>query len=81
MTNDCSDGALPVPDSSNNQELNCVFPLHNEFDFAGLEGLEGLKVVNMKPQKIPSPSPMATVRSFSLSDPQKRYLPPAEGAR
>ena len=35
LTNDCSDGALPDPDSSNNPELNCVFPLDNEFDFAG----------------------------------------------
>ena len=30
------------PDSSNNPELNCVFPLHNDFDFASLEWLEGL---------------------------------------
>ena len=52
MTNDCSDGALPDPDSSNNPEINCVLPLHNEFDFAGLEGLEGLKVNNIEPQKI-----------------------------
>ena len=81
LTNDCSDGALPDPDSTNNPELNCVFPLHNEFDFASLEGLEGLKVDNIEPQKIPSSSPMATVRSFSLCDPQKRYLLPAEGAR
>ena len=81
MTNDCSDGALPVPDSSSNPELNCVFPLQNEFDFSGLEGLEGLKVDNIKPQKIASSSPVATVRLFSLSDPQKRHLPPAEGAR
>ena len=55
--------------------------LHNDFDFASLEGLESLKVDNIKPQKIASSSPMATVRSFSFSDPQKRYLPPAEGAR
>ena len=72
---------LPVPDSSNNPELNCVLPFHNEFDFASLDGLEGLKVDNIKPQKIASSSPMATVRSFSLSGPQKRCLPPAEGAR
>ena len=81
MTNDCSDGALPGPDSSNNPELNFVLPLHNDFDFADLEGLESLEVDNIKPQKIASSSPMATVRSFSFSDPQKRYLPPAEGAR
>ena len=56
MTDDCSDGVFPDPDSSNNPELNCVLPLHNEFDFSSLEVLEGL----------PSPSPMATVRSFSL---------------
>ena len=31
------------------------------FDFAGLEGLESLKVDNIKPQKIASSSPMATV--------------------
>ena len=54
LTNDCSDGALPHPDSPNNPELDCVFPLHNEFDFASLEGLEGLKVNNIKPQKVPS---------------------------
>ena len=37
MTNDCSDGFLPDPDCPNNPELNCVFPLDNEIDFAGLE--------------------------------------------
>ena len=81
FTNDCSDGALPDLDSSNNPELNCVLPLHSDFDFASLEGLEGLKVDNTKLQRIASSSPMATVRSFSFSVPQKRYLHPAEGAR
>ena len=38
LTNDFSDGALPDPDSSNNPEVNCVLPLDNEFDIAGLEG-------------------------------------------
>ena len=81
MTNDCSDEALPGPDSTNNPELNCVLPLHNDFDFASLKGLEGLKVDHIKSQKIASSSPMATVRSFSFSVPQKRYLSPAEGPR
>ena len=54
--NDCSDGALPDPDCSNNPELNCVLPLDNEIDFTGLEVLEGLKVDNIKPQKIVSSS-------------------------
>ena len=62
LTNDISDGAWPDPDSSNNPELNCVLPLHNEFDFASLGGSEGLKVDNSKPQKIASSSPVATVR-------------------
>ena len=69
------------PDSSNNPELNCVFPLHNDFDFASLEWLEGVKVDHIKPHKTASSSPMATVQSFSFSVPQKRYLHPAEGAR
>ena len=43
MTNDCSDGALPDPDSSYNPELNCFLPLDNDFDFACLKVLEGLK--------------------------------------
>ena len=30
LTNDCSEGALPDPGSSNNPELNCVLPLDNE---------------------------------------------------
>ena len=81
LTNDCSVGALPGPDRSNNPELNCVLPFHSDFDFAGLEGLESLKVGNTMPQKIASSSPMATVRSFSFSDTQKRYVIPAEGAR
>ena len=70
MTNDSSDRALPDPDSSNNPELNCFLPLDSEFDFACLMVLEGLKVDNIKPQKIASSSPIATVRSFSFSDPQ-----------
>ena len=61
MTDDCSDGALPDPDSSNNPEPNCVSPLDNKIDFAGLEGLEGLKVDSIKPQKIVSSSPLVTV--------------------
>ena len=81
MTNDCSDGALPDPDCSNYPELNCVLPLDDEINLARLEGFEGLKVDNIKPQKIALSSPMATVRLFSFSDPQKRYLRPAEGAR
>ena len=34
---------------------------HSDFDFACLEGLESLKVDNIKPQKIASSSLMATV--------------------
>ena len=67
LTNDCSDGASPDPDSSNNPELKCVFLLDNEFDFAGLEVLEGLKVDNIKPQKI--------ISSSSWSRYTKRCLP------
>ena len=73
LTNDCSDGALPNPESSNNPELNCVFPLNNAFDFAGLEDLEGLKVDNMLLQKIAS--------SSRWSRYTQRCLPPAEGAQ
>ena len=43
LTNDCSVGALPGPDRSNNPELNCVLQLDNEINIAGLEGFEGLK--------------------------------------
>ena len=40
MTNDCSDGSLPDSDCSKNPALNCVLPLDNEIDSAGLEGLK-----------------------------------------
>ena len=33
----------------------------NKIDFAGSEGLEGMKVANTKPQKIVSSSPLVTV--------------------
>ena len=56
LKNICSVGALPGPDISNYPELNCVFPLDNEFDFASSEVLEGLKVDNIKPQKLFSSS-------------------------
>ena len=49
------------------------------FDYSFLEVLPESR--QHPPQKISSSSPMATVRSFSLSDPQKRCLPPAERAR
>ena len=45
---------------SNNPELHCVLPLDNEFDLAGLEDLEGLKVENILPQKIASSSPLVS---------------------
>ena len=51
MTDDCSDGALPDREISNNPEPDCFLPLDNKIVFAGLEGLEGLKVDNIKPQK------------------------------
>ena len=38
-----------------------VLTFHSDFDFACLEGLESLKVDNIKPQKIASSSLMATV--------------------
>ena len=71
MTNDCPDGVSP--DSSYNPGLNCFLPLDNEFDFACLKVLEGLKVDHTKSQKI--------VSSSSWSRCTKRRLPPAEGAR
>ena len=51
--------------------LSCVLPLDNEIDFAGLEVVEGLKVVNLKPQKF--------ISSSRWSRCTKRRLPPAEG--
>ena len=58
MKNICSVGALPDPDSSNYPELKCVLPLDSEFDFAGLKVFEGMKVDNIKPEKIVSSSPL-----------------------
>ena len=51
--------------------LSCVLPLDNEIDFAGLEAVEGLKVVNLKPQKF--------ISSSRWSRCTKRRLPPVEG--
>ena len=56
MSNDCADGALPVPDCSYNPELECFLPMDNEFDFACLKVLEGLEVDSTKSQKIVSSS-------------------------
>ena len=47
-------------------------PLDNEFVFAGLEGLEGLKVDNIKPEKTVSSSP------FDHSAQNDVYLLPKE---
>ena len=50
--------------------LSYVLPLDNEIDFAGLEVVEGMKVVNLKPQKF--------ISSSRLSRCTKRRLPPSE---
>ena len=74
LTDDCSAGALPDPESSDNPEPNCVLPVDNKIDFAGLEGL---KVV--KPQKdrfVLTVGYGVVVLAFR---PTKRCLPPAEG--
>ena len=39
----------------------------NAMDLASVEGLEGMEVHNIKPQKLDSPFPLATVRSLTGS--------------
>ena len=62
----------PIEHSSYNPELNCFWPLDNEFVYTFLEVLESLKVDNILPQKI------AVVFPFGHGSQNDVYLLPKE---